>query len=179
MALEERTRPDEILFRFWPDGRVGGEFKTTTEIVKDGTVMAAQLADSVSISTPGFPSQGPTVDEVLSHVNVAALADADALRAQIATLNAKIAADAAVLTGQRTQTAYVEGQLSAAQAQIADLTAKLASTRHDLELANGKIVALSQPVPDPVPFVPPPAPAPASEAAPKADQKAAQPAGTP
>lgn len=128
MALEQRTRPYEILIRFWPDGRIGGQYQTITEILNDGVVIVAQGGDVVSLSTADFQGAGPTLESVMGEVNTAVMIENEGLHTQIQTL-----ADQALSFDSKIQA--VNNATAAVQAEYIDTSMQLANVQSQLDKA--------------------------------------------
>lgn len=105
MAITERTRPYETLIRHNADGSIGAHHQQINEVVKDGEIIAATVMSPLQISGAGL-------ELVLGEATVQAIANAEALAADLA---------AATESG-----AAVSAQLDSANQTIADLQAQIA-----------------------------------------------------
>lgn len=142
MAIAERTRPYETLIRHNADGTIGSHHKLINEVLRDGVViMANELAPE--------PVEGAALEAVLGQATVAALAELDATRHQLATaqealrvqgeraqdLDTKLAKAGEDLQRQVAVAAELQQALTAAGATNAQQAGLIAELRAQLEAA--------------------------------------------
>ena len=89
MAIEERTRPYEVLIRINTDGSIGASYRTLFELVSDGVVVSASESPPLPLSVAEGES-GMSLSDILGEANLEVLKENERLVQQLAELQAKL-----------------------------------------------------------------------------------------
>lgn len=95
MAIEKRTRGEEILIRLNEQGIAGASYKTITEVVEDGTVISATEGGLIELAVVG--DADGSLAKLLGEVTHTALVQVEQYRAETAAAEEKVAANVRLL----------------------------------------------------------------------------------
>lgn len=139
MALEQRTRGEEILIRLTADGIGGAHYQTITELLDDGQIISARENPPVQLALAGDGDD--TLGKLLGETTSAALVQNEAYKRQLLTAQDHVVDLTTTIAEQKSQ--LEQNQMAMEQMQSSGATAQGIITEQD-----GRLAAYAQQVAD-------------------------------